>query len=174
MLLQATLRSKFRRDPAAALTLVREHEQLCRELGAKPELASGYLIQADLLAQQNDQPGALAALQKAEMILRELGDQSGLAHCLAAKAERFEGCGRPIEAIQGLKEAEGLCRELGNFEGLARSLFDQARIHSRMIRMPAAALPGMRQAQELAQAHGLASLAQQIGQVIDSIRAGSG
>jgi hypothetical protein len=97
-----------------------------------------------------------------------------LSTCLAAKAERFEAQGRPIEAIQSLKEAESLYRELGDFAGAARSVFDQARIHSRMIRMPAAALPGMRQALELAQAHGLASLAEQIKQVIDNIRAGSG
>jgi hypothetical protein len=43
-----------------------------------------------------------------------------------------------------------------------------------MIRMPAAALPGMRQARELALAHGLASLAEQIRQAIDNIRAAAG
>jgi tetratricopeptide (TPR) repeat protein len=174
LLLQATLTLKYRHDPSTAGKLAAEHEQICRDLGAKPELASSFLLQADLLAQEGDHAGALTALQKAEPLLRELGDQSGLSSCLAAKAERFEAQGRPIEAIQSLKEAEGLYRELGNFAGAARSVFDQARIHSRMIRMPTAALPGMRQAHELAQAHGLASLAQQIKQVIDSIRAGPG
>jgi tetratricopeptide (TPR) repeat protein len=174
LLLQATLNSKYRHDLAAATKFAGEHEQICRELGAQPELATGFQVQADLLAQQGDQPGALAALQKAELILRELGDKSELGACLATKAERFEAQGRPIEAIQSLKEAEGLYRELGNFEGLARSLFDQARVYSRMIRMPAAALPGMRRAQELAQTHGLSSLSQQIKQVIDTIRAGTG
>jgi tetratricopeptide (TPR) repeat protein len=174
LLLQATLNSKDRHDLAAASKLAGEHEQICLELGAQPELATGFMLQADILAQQGNQPGALAALQKAELILRELGDKPGLATSLAAKAERFEAQGRPIEAIQSLKEAEGLYRALGNFEGLARSLFDQARVYSRMVRMPAAALPGMRQAQELAQTHGLASLAQQIRQAIDTIRAGTG
>ena len=135
---------------------------------------AAYLLQADLLAQQGDHAGALTALQKAEPLLRELGDKSGLGTCLAAKAERLEAQGRPIEAIQSLKAAEGLYREVGEFAGAARSVFEQARIHSGMIRMPAAALPGMRQAHELAQAHGLASLAEQIKQAIDSIRAGSG
>jgi tetratricopeptide (TPR) repeat protein len=171
LLLQASLTSEYRHDPAVAIKLIDEHEQLCGRLGNKANLAMGLVVKANLLFQQNDQAGSLAALQEAEAILRKLGDKSGLATCLGAKTLRYEASGRPIEAIQALKEAEGLYRELDKFEALARAIFDQARLYSLMIRMPAAALPGMRQAQELAETHGLSSLAQQIKQVADGISA---
>jgi tetratricopeptide (TPR) repeat protein len=171
LLLQASLTSEYRRDPAVGIKLIDEHEQLCGELGSEANLANGLLVKANLLFQQNDQAGSLAELQEAEAILRKLGDKSGLATCLGAKTLRYEASGRPIEAIQALKEAEGLYRELDKFEALARAIFDQARLYALMMSMPAAALPGMRQAQELAEAHGLSSLAQQIKQVADGISA---
>jgi hypothetical protein len=54
LLLQATLNSKYPHDLAAATKFAAEHEQICRELGAQPELATGFQVQADLLAQQGN------------------------------------------------------------------------------------------------------------------------
>ena len=171
LLLQASLTSKSRSDFVKATKQIQEHEQLCRELDDKPALAMGYLFQSHLLVLQDDKVGALARIQEAERLWRELGDKAQLSSCLATVAERYEACGRPIEAIQRLKEAETLFRDLEEFNGSVLAIFNQARIYSRMIAMPAAALPGMQQAQELAEAHGLSSLAQEIKQVADGISA---
>ena len=167
--LQAEVTAVCRHDMATATKLLVAHEQLCHELGDKLESVRGWLLQANFFAQQNDTAGSLAALEKAETILRELGDKTGLANCLADRALQLEASGRAVEAMQTLKEAEGLYRELSNFEALARAIFDQAKLFSLTIRMPAAAMPGMRQAQELAEAHGLSSLAQEIKQYADGI-----
>jgi tetratricopeptide (TPR) repeat protein len=169
LLLQVSVRSQYGKDPLTAIRLAAEQQQLCRELCDEPNLAWGLVVEANLLAAQNDGDRSLAALQQAEAIFRKLGEKSGLADCLALKARRFESGGRGGEAMQALKEAEGYYRELGNYEGLARAIFNQAKLFFLMVRMPAAALPGMRQAQQLAESHGLPSLAQEIKQYADGL-----
>jgi tetratricopeptide (TPR) repeat protein len=169
--LQAETTAGYRGDFAAALKLLQAHEQVCAELGDKLDTATGLLLQADLLMEQNVLGMALEVLQKAEPIFRDVGDKARLADVLAREARCHESRGRGGEATQSLKEAERLYREVGDFKGLSRAIFDQARLFYEVIRMPAAALPGMRQAQELAEAHGLSSLAQEIKGYADRISA---
>jgi len=173
LLLQASLMSEYRGEHDRALALMREQEELCHELGAQDALAESLWFQSHLLGQQLDHEGGLAKLAEAERVWRELDNKEGLGRCLLAKAERYEASGRPVNAIQALKEAEPLFRDAQDFAGLARSVCNQAMVYARMIRMPAAALPGLQEAEALAESHGLASLAHEIKAAADRIRAGS-
>jgi tetratricopeptide (TPR) repeat protein len=123
------------------------------------------------MERRGDLQGAMARLQEAEKLSRQLDDKSILRNILVNKAKLFVATGRPIEAIQRLKEVETISQELQDFKELVYASFRQAALYSSMIKMPAAASPGMKQAQQLAEAHGLTAMAEEIKKTAHEIRA---
>jgi tetratricopeptide (TPR) repeat protein len=68
------------------MSLHKEEERLCRELGNKPGLANSLGNQANVLRARGELDGAMALSKEAERLLRELGDPQDLAILLANQA----------------------------------------------------------------------------------------
>lgn len=77
-----------RGDTARVEALVKEQEQICRELGDNSALARCLVLRAALLGFRFDLDGALEAEREGERICRASGDKAGLANFLAGQASR--------------------------------------------------------------------------------------
>ena len=74
-----------------------------------------------------------------------------------------------IDAIRQNTEMERQCRTTGNADGVVNAIFNQARFYAKHVRMPAAALSGILQAQKLAQENGLSTVADKLSKLVDEI-----
>lgn len=157
-------------DFEAAVALLREREQICRQLGDQEMTADALVDLGYCLQQRGDRDESLVKLQEAQDIGRKLSDKRLLAKCLCMKAEVLESSGRLIEAIQGVREAENLFGEAGDLEMQILMRCKHASLYALHTRMPMAALPSLRQALEIAQAHGLLPLSEKIQLIIKEVR----
>jgi hypothetical protein len=112
---------------------------------------------------------ALAHFQEGESIARRLNDPLSLANFLSFQSAVKQAGGRLIEAIQLLKKAEASFTEAGAIEQAINVKFQQADLYGVHVRMPAAGLPGMRQALKLAEDHGFEELAREMKRAMSRI-----
>jgi hypothetical protein len=105
---------QVRGDLDGAMTLHKEAERLCRELGHKGGLATSLSGQAWILQVGGDDDGALALHKEEERLYRELGDPKGLAISLGNQAVLLaEGLHQPQRALQMAEEAGDLVSQHG-------------------------------------------------------------
>jgi tetratricopeptide (TPR) repeat protein len=109
-----------------AMSLLKEQERLCRELGYKQGLQASLGNQALILQARGNLNGAMALYKEQERLYRELGDLRGLVPGLGNQALILRARGELGGAMSLLKEQERLCRELGYKQGLEVSLGNQA------------------------------------------------
>lgn len=150
-----------------ALQKQTENENLCRETGDAQGLHLALFNKACTLQAVGHNSESLPLLQEAEAISRRRGKTQDVATYLIFQAHAREADGQRVQAIQLLKNAETLFREMGKVDSAVRVMFDQARIYAEHLRKPAMAVPGMRAAQQLAEANGLDDLAQHIKRLVD-------
>ncbi len=156
-----------------AMRLHKEEERICRELGNKNGLQRSLGNQANIFYTRGELDEAMRLCKEQERICRELGNRYGLRFCLGTKANIFYARCELDEAMLLYREQERICRELGNRDGLAASLINQALLMAREMRRPREALPLAEEAYRIATAHGLIALAQQIGPILNTVRAGA-
>ena len=115
-------------DLDGAMTLHKEAEQICRELGNKYGLQAILGSQAMILHTRGDLDGAMTLHKEAEQICRELGNKDALSNSLCNQALILYARGDMDGAMTLYKQQERICRELGNKQGLSISLASQANI----------------------------------------------
>jgi hypothetical protein len=111
-----------------ALSLHKQEEAICEELGDKDGLQRSYGDQALILRLAGRLNEALALHEKEEAICLELGNKDGLQASYGNRAVILRSWERLEEALALHKKQEALCLELGNRDGLQRSYADQALI----------------------------------------------
>ena len=154
-----------------AMTLHKQEEQICRDLGDKDGLSHSLGNQALILKARGDLDGAMQLHKQKEQICRDVGNKDGLSKSLNNQANILSARGDLEGAMKLHKQAEQICRELGNVHGLALSLANQASLLAFERNRPAEALPLVEEAYRLARDHGYESLAEeQIEPILDSIR----
>jgi nephrocystin-3 len=115
-----------------AMELMKNHEQICRELGDSAGLARSLGNQALILKDRSEFDGAMKLLKDQELICREIGDTAGLSRSLGNQALIRKALGDLDGAMKLLKDQELICRELGDTAGLSYSLGNQGSIfHTR-------------------------------------------
>jgi tetratricopeptide (TPR) repeat protein len=117
-----------RGDLDGAMTLFKESESLCRDLGDKNGLFRALGSQATILKARGDLDGAMPLHKEEERLCRELGNKHGLGGSLNNQANILRARGDLDGAMALHKEAERLCRDLGNKLGLAQTLGNQANV----------------------------------------------
>lgn len=116
-----------RADLDTAMTLVKEQEGICRELGDKVGLAMSWTIQASILDRREDWDGVLALLRKAEHIYRDLGNKFELAVTLGKQIRLVDY--DQFDLV--VDEAMEICRSCGYtnlqdaIEGIAAETYTQ-------------------------------------------------
>jgi tetratricopeptide (TPR) repeat protein len=151
-----------------------EQEDLCRQIGDASGLQLALFQKADDLQRLGKYRDSLPPLQEAEAIAQKLGKTGDVAGYLLFQAEAHEAEGQLIKAIQLCKRAESLYREVGNIDRMVRMIFNQARLYAEHVRKPPTAVPGMRQAQHIAEASGLNELALELKRTADKYQAWPG
>ena len=113
---------------SAVLELLKEQEQVCRELGNQRELAVSLMEQGHI---QDQKYKALELYREAMHISQELGDRNLYQTMLGNEARILLFMDKLDEAMVLLKEQEQTCREQGNREGLGYSFGNQAEVFHR-------------------------------------------
>jgi len=111
-----------------AMELMKQEEQICRELGNKDGLSASLCNQAVILQARGDLDGAMELYKQQEHIFRELGNKDSLSISLGNQAVILDARGDLDGAMELHKQEEQICRELGNKGGLSTSLGNQATI----------------------------------------------
>ena len=113
---------------AQAMTLLKEQEQICRELDSKDGLQRSLGNQANILSDIGDLDSALTLHQEKERLCRELDDPKGLAIALANQASILGRLGSPRQALPLAEEAvqllhiHGLTRVAGQIQPILEEL----------------------------------------------------
>ncbi len=154
-----------------ALALHKKGEAIRTELGDRAGLSRSYAGQAMILKAWVRLEEALALHKKGEAICTELGDRAGLSASYGNQAVILQAWGRLEEALALLKKQEAICTELGDRAGLSASYGNQAHLLAFSSHQPMAALPLAIKAFDIAQEHGMVALRDQIGPILDEIRA---
>ncbi|MBN2376149.1 MAG: tetratricopeptide repeat protein [Sedimentisphaerales bacterium] len=113
-----------------ALSLLREHDQLCINTNLRRELAASLAIQGQILRDRGEFDAAIRVLNEQESICREINDEYLLALGLGTQGTIFQTRGDLDAAMLCHKEQEAICRKFGFFE-LNVALGNQATIHHR-------------------------------------------
>lgn len=115
-------------NPDYAINLLKEQENICRDIKDKVGLAVSLGNQAIILKDQGNLDEALRLCKEQEQICRELGYMDGLQNSLGNQALILDSLGDPEGALKLHKEEESICQKLGNKTGFAESLGNQASI----------------------------------------------
>jgi tetratricopeptide (TPR) repeat protein len=115
----------------AALGLLKEQEQLCREMGNRRDLAASLAIQGQILRDRGELDTAMTVLMEQEQICRDLNEDYWLASSLGSQGTILQIRGDWDRALALHQEQERLCRELGEKGELQAALGNQATIHHR-------------------------------------------
>jgi tetratricopeptide (TPR) repeat protein len=167
---QAWIAENIHSDLDGAVALLREREQVCRDLGDPDMIADALVDLGLLLMKRGDGHGALAKLQEAGRLWHERGELGRLATCILLQAQLREAGNELLDALRLYSEAEQLSRRAGDMEAQVNAVACQARAYARHVGMPAAALPGLLQAQRLAEDNGLIALADQLQKMAAELR----
>jgi tetratricopeptide (TPR) repeat protein len=163
----AALKKMGRSDDA--MKRFSEQERICRDIGFMQGLRSALMQEGDIQRLSGKLDQALAHFQEGESIARRLDDPMSLANFLSFQSVVKQESGRLIEAIQLLKKAEASFTEAEAIEQAIAAKFQQAELYAAHVRMPAAAIPAMRQALKSAEDHGFQDLARAMRGAIDRI-----
>jgi tetratricopeptide (TPR) repeat protein len=117
-----------RGDLDGAMTLHKEKERICRQLGNLDGLQAPLGNQAVILQERGDLDGAMTLRKEEERICRQLGNPDGLQASLSGQALILYARGDLDEAMTLHKETERICRQLGDLDGLLNSLGNQGLI----------------------------------------------
>ena len=115
-------------DLDGAMTLHKEEERICCQLGDPAGLQASLGNQAGILRAKGDLGGAMALMKDVERSFRQFGDPAGLQAILGNQALILYVKGDLDGAMALLREKERICRQLGSLAGLQESLGNQALI----------------------------------------------
>jgi hypothetical protein len=104
------------------MELLKEVEQICREIGHKRDLAVCQGYQGIVLAAKGDLAGALGLYGHAEMAFREMGYLYGLQESLGEKARALHLKGDLEGALVALREQRKYCKDMALKPDLMRCL----------------------------------------------------
>jgi len=152
-----------------ALRLRSSLVQHFRDTGDLFNLEASLVNQAGILYQRGQLDEAIVLLKEKEQICHQLGNMDGLSKTLGNQALILADRGKLDEATALLKEAEQISRQLSNPNMLAISLINQALCCKEMGSLQEG-FTRAKEAHRLATQHGYASLASQIGPILDSLR----
>jgi tetratricopeptide (TPR) repeat protein len=96
-----------------ALQQLREHDQLCRQVGLEARLGMSLNNQATMLGLLGKFSEALGVFQEQERVCRAAEDATLLFHALLGQMMMLVGLKRPAEALIICKKAEILCAQRG-------------------------------------------------------------
>ena len=108
-------------------------------------------------------------LKEQEKICREIRNKDGLQRS-GNQALIHRDLGEIDRAMELHKEKERICREIGNNKGIVLSLTNQAGILVNEKQDPAAALPRLEEAYQIAVASGFENLVKQLRIYLDKVR----
>ncbi len=120
------LRQRQRIDQA--MTLHKEEERICREIGDTESLQRCLGNQALILRDLGRPREALLILEEQERICREGNYEFGLQLCLGEMGVLYQNEGKYEKALDLLREQEAISRRIHEYEALQRALLNQATI----------------------------------------------
>ena len=153
-----------------AMKFHKEEERICRKTGNRDGLQRSLGNQALILRDQGEPDRAMKLHREEERICREIGNKDGLQRSLGNQAVILRDRGEFDRAMKLHKEKERICREIGNKKGIVISLVNQAGILVYEQRDPAAALPLLEEAYQIAASSGFENLVTQLRVHLDKIR----
>lgn len=109
-----------------AMVLLKEEEQICREVGQESWLIGNLVNQGLVLEEQGDLEGALARYREQETIARKAGEKEGLADAISGQGRVQRANGEGGLALALLEQEEQLRREIADGEGLRQCLGTRA------------------------------------------------
>jgi len=120
---------KDRGDLDESLKLLKEQEQICRDLDQKFGLCLSLGNQALILTDRGNLDEAMILHKEEEHIYRQINNKLGLSRTLGNQVLILYMRNQLDEAMKLSKEQEKICRELGDPVGLHHCLGNQALIH---------------------------------------------
>ncbi|MDD4136750.1 MAG: hypothetical protein PHT99_02510 [Methanoregula sp.] len=153
-----------------ALKLHKDEELICRETGDKDGLQKSLGNQAVILRDLGELDSAMKLHKEEERICRETGNKDGLQRSLGNQAVVLRDRGELDNAMKLHKEKEQICREIGNKKGIIISLVNQAGILVYERQDPAAALPILEEAYQIAVSSGFEKLVEQLRIHLEKVR----
>ena len=140
------------------------------KLGTKTDSSESSGNQALIHRDLGEPDLAMELLKEEERICRELGNKDGLQRSLGNQALIHRDLGQPDLAMELHKEKERIRREIENKKGIVLSLVNQAGILVYDKQDPAAALPLLEEAYQIAVLSGFESLVKQLSGYIDKVQ----
>jgi len=153
-----------------AMKFHKEEERICRKTGNQDGLQRSLGNQALILRDQGEPDLAMKLHKEEERICRETGNRDGLQRSLGNQAVIHRDRGEFDRAMKLHTEKERICREIGNKKGIVISLVNQAGIFVYEQRDPAAALPLLEEAYQIAVSSGFEGLVSQLRVHLDKVR----
>lgn len=154
----------------AALALLKEEEQICRELKDWHALKSNLGKQVYLLEKQKAYVEALAILDELETGSRENRDLAALVSVLRLQGKMLRELQELPKALDRYEKLARLGREMGNHELQAEALFDQALTLSLGDETHEAAQKLADEAHSLAMQHGYSEMCEQMAPLRSFLR----